>query len=120
NDFLNGSAGNDIIDGGDGYDRAAFYEDAAPGGVTVDLNLQGIAQDTGQGMDTLVNIENVSGSIYGDTLIGDEGDNQLWGSASTLADGTIVTTNNDTLSGSGGNDLLVVGIGNHVVDGGSG
>lgn len=120
NDFLNGGTGDDVIDGGLGVDRAAFYEDAGPEGVTVDLNLQGVAQNTGQGMDTLIGIENVSGSIYGDHLIGDEGDNQLWGSASTLTDGTIVTTNNDVLNGNGGNDLLVVGIGNHVVDGGSG
>ena len=120
NDFLNGSAGNDIVNGGAGFDRAAFYEDATASGVTVDLNKQGVAQDTGQGFDILLNIENVSGSAYGDTLIGDGGDNQLWGSASTLSDGTIVTTNNDTLSGGGGNDLLQVGIGNHLLDGGSG
>ena len=55
--------------------------------MTVDLNLQGTAQDTGQGMDTLIGIENVSGSIYGDHLVGDEGDNVLWGSASTLGGG---------------------------------
>ena len=120
NDFLNGGTGNDTIDGGLGFDRAAFYEDAGPDGVTVDLNLQGVAQDTGQGMDILTGIENVSGSRYGDRLTGDDGDNQLWGSASTLTNGTIVTTNNDVLNGNGGNDLLVVGIGNHVVDGGSG
>jgi Ca2+-binding RTX toxin-like protein len=118
-DFLNGSAGDDYIDGGSGSDRAAFYEDATADGVTVDLRIAG-AQDTGQGMDTLVGIENVSGSIYGDTLTGDDNDNWLWGSASTLADGTIVTTNNDTLSGGGGNDLLIAGIGNHVIDGGTG
>jgi Ca2+-binding RTX toxin-like protein len=119
-DFLNGGLGDDVIDGGAGYDRAAFYEDAGPSGVTVNLNLQGTAQDTGQGMDILLNIENVSGSIYGDRLTGDDNDNWLWGSASTLTDGTIVTTNNDTLAGGGGNDLLIVGIGNHVVDGGTG
>ena len=119
NDFLNGGLGNDIINGGAGYDRAAFYTDATAG-VTVDLNLQGVAQDTSQGMDTLIGIENLSGTGFGDTLTGDGGDNWLWGSASTLTDGTIVTTNNDTLDGGGGNDLLTVGIGNHSLTGGSG
>jgi Ca2+-binding RTX toxin-like protein len=118
-DFLNGGLGDDLIDGGGGYDRAAFYTDATAG-VTVDLNLQGVAQNTGQGMDTLVGIENLSGTAFGDTLIGDEGDNVLWGSPATLIDGSISAANNDTLLGNGGNDLLIVGIGNHSLTGGSG
>jgi Ca2+-binding RTX toxin-like protein len=118
-DFLSGGAGDDVLDGGDGYDRAGFYNGATTG-VTVDLNLQGTAQDTGQGMDTLVGIENLSGTIYGDTLIGDGGDNLLWGSASTISPGNIASTNNDTLDGGGGNDLLEIGIGNHSLTGGDG
>jgi Ca2+-binding RTX toxin-like protein len=119
NDFVEGGTGNDIIDGGSGFDRAAFYSMATVG-VHVDLNLQGVAQDTNQGIDTLIGIENVSGSQFGDTLIGDDNDNQLWGSPATLADGTVSAANNDTLIGNGGNDLLLVGIGNHSLTGGSG
>ena len=67
-DFLDGGVGDDLIDGGAGIDRAAFFS-GATAGVTVDLNLQGQAQNTGQGMDTLVNIENVSGTAYGAVVL---------------------------------------------------
>jgi len=119
NDFLNGGNGNDTIDGGAGYDRATFFT-AALAGVHVDLNLQGVAQDTGQGMDTLLNIENVSGTAYGDTLIGDNNNNWLWGSPSTDGVNPPTGSNNDTLDGGGGNDLLTVGTGNHSLTGGTG
>ena len=118
-DLLYGNAGNDLLDGGAGIDRVAYYS-GATAGVTVDLNQQGLAQDTGQGMDTLIGIENVSGTVFSDTLIGDDADNFLWGSPSTVSSGNVASTNNDTLVGGGGNDLLIAGIGNHVVDGGSG
>ncbi|MDP9423378.1 MAG: hypothetical protein M3Q19_11215 [Pseudomonadota bacterium] len=120
NDFLNGGQGDDLIDGGAGIDRATYFT-GATAGVTVDLNLQGAAQATGQGMDTLTGIENVSGTTFADMLTGDGGDNWLWGSPATnQADGTISAANNDTLSGGGGNDLLTVGIGNHSLTGGTG
>ena len=119
-DFLKGLFGDDYIDGGAGNDRATYYlTNPAFGGVTVSLMLQGQPQDTGaQGWDTLVNIENLSGTPFSDTLTGDNGDNWLWGSPATLGDGSISSLNNDFLYGMGGNDLLVVGIGNHTIDGG--
>ncbi|HET9810615.1 MAG TPA: calcium-binding protein, partial [Sphingomicrobium sp.] len=107
NDFLRGGDGNDIVDGGDGHDRASFFDSLV--GVQVDLNLQGQAQDTGQGMDTLVGIESVSGTVNDDILIGDDGANSLWGSGG-----------NDTLSGNGGDDYLGVSDGDHLLDGGDG
>jgi Ca2+-binding RTX toxin-like protein len=123
NDVLNGGFDNDIVDGGDGNDRAGFYQaDPTLGGVTVSLMLQGSAQNTGEGMDTLTNIEHLSGTPFSDTLTGDGGDNWLWGSAATYFDGTnnvVSSTNNDFLYGLGGNDLLTVGIGNHTIDGGA-
>ena len=51
-----------LIDGGAGWDRATFTTGAIAG-VTVDLNIVG-AQNTGQGLDTLVNIEHVSGTGF--------------------------------------------------------
>ena len=119
NDFLNGGLGDDVIDGGAGFDRAAYFTDAIAG-VTVDLRIQGVAQNTGQGMDTLTGIEHVSGTSFADVLTGDDGDNWIWASPATLGDGSISAANNDVLDGQGGNDLLVVGIGNHSIDGGTG
>jgi Ca2+-binding RTX toxin-like protein len=118
-DFLKGLFGDDYIDGGAGSDRATYYlTNPAFGGVTVSLMISG-PQDTGaQGFDTLVNIENLSGTPFSDTLTGDNGDNWLWGSPATLGNGSISSLNNDFLYGMGGNDLLVVGIGNHTIDGG--
>ena len=87
-DYLRGGEGNDVIDGGGGFDRAAFTvlvnnpaigETGVQTGATVDLNIQGVAQDTGHGMDTLIGIEHVSGTAYADTLIGNGGDNWIWG-----------------------------------------
>ncbi|HEV2816967.1 MAG TPA: calcium-binding protein [Allosphingosinicella sp.] len=111
-DYLDGGIGDDLLDGGAGWDRAT-YAPSATNGVTVDLNIVGIAQNTGQGMDTLTGIEHLSGTIYDDTLIGDGGDNWIWGGSN----GTGVT-GNDTISGNGGNDLISVGTGNHSLDGG--
>ena len=108
-DFLNGGNGDDIVDGGSGWDRATFATGAVTG-VHVDLNIQGVAQNTGQGNDTLISIEHVSGTSFDDTLIGNGGDNWVWGEGG-----------NDTLSGGGGNDLVQTGApGNVVADGGAG
>jgi Ca2+-binding RTX toxin-like protein len=118
-DFLRGYDGNDIFDGGSGIDRASFYLPVPPStGVHVDLNIQGVAQDTGEGMDTLIGIENVSGTIYDDTLIGDSGDNWIWDGSD--GDSTVAASGNDTISAGAGNDLVEVGAGNDTLDGGTG
>lgn len=107
-DSLAGGEDDDLIDGGAGFDRARYFQ--APSAVTVSLLLQGQAQNTGEGWDTLVGIEHVSGSAFNDVLTGDNGANWLWGSGS----------GNETLTGNGGDDLLQAGDGDHVVNGGSG
>jgi len=113
-DYLDGGQGDDILDGGAGWDRAT-YAPSALAGVTVNLNIAGIAQATGQGNDTLIGIEHVSGTRFNDVLTGDGGDNWVWGGS----DGSGVT-GNDILNGGGGNDLVQVGTGNHNVNGGTG
>jgi Ca2+-binding RTX toxin-like protein len=113
-DYLSGGAGDDVMDGGAGLDRAAFSP-GATGGVTVDLTLQGAAQNTGQGNDLLTGIENVSGTRFSDKLTGDAGANWLWGGS----DGSGVT-GDDTISAGGGDDLVQVGAGDHNLDGGAG
>ncbi len=111
-DILAGGLGDDLIDGGAGGDRAS-YNAGAVAAVTVDLRLQGVAQDTGSfGFDTLVGIEHASGTNFDDVLTGNDGDNFLWGGPGT--------TGNDTISGGDGNDFIMTGKGNHVLDGGAG
>ena len=111
-DFLSGGMGDDILDGGNGFDRAA-YATGALAGVTVDLNIVGVAQDTGsQGFDTLIGIEHVSGTGFDDVLTGDGGDNWIWGGSGATGD--------DILNGGGGDDLVQVGTGNHIANGGTG
>ncbi|MBV8686917.1 MAG: hypothetical protein JOZ90_06975 [Alphaproteobacteria bacterium] len=106
-DYLRGGLGNDLLDGGAGWDRAAFF--TAPGGIAVDLRIQGVAQNTGMGMDTLVGIEHASGTEFADVITGDDGPNWLWGE-----------NGDDTISANGGDDLVEVGPGNVVADGGAG
>ena len=73
-----GGAGNDSIDGRGGYD-IVFYG-ASPAGITVDLRLaNGQVQDGWGFVDTLANIEEVGGSMYADTMIGDAGNNNFVG-----------------------------------------
>jgi Ca2+-binding RTX toxin-like protein len=92
-DILSGGAGDDRIDGGNGLDIVTFEKVAA--NITVDLSQLG-AQNTGDGLDTIRNIENVVGSNTGnDTLTGDYLDNLLLGLGG-----------NDTLAGGDGADYL--------------
>jgi len=107
-DYLEGGAGDDILDGGDGFDRVAFRTEVTAGAI-VDLNIQGVAQFTGHGMDTLIGIEHASGNVFADTLTGNAADNWLWGEAG-----------DDTISGGGGNDLVQVGAGTVTAAGGNG
>lgn len=97
-DNLSGGAGNDLLDGGDGVDEAS-YKVLATSGVTVDLSIT-IGQNTGQGIDTLRNIENLSGTEFGDTLSGNAGANKIAGLGG-----------DDTIRGRGGDDDITAGSG---------
>ena len=94
NDTITGGAGADKIDGGGGIDTASYATSKA--GVTVDLRLA-TAQKGGDAQgDVLSNIENVTGSNFVDTLIGDSGNNVITGGLGT-----------DRLTGGGGADQFV-------------
>ncbi len=114
---FDGRGGDDLIDGRGGVDAVRY--NLSLQGVTVTLGnpgSSGTASDGspvlgGQivaagtpsatiGTDTLVNIENVEGSTFNDTITGNSQDNRLDGSAG-----------DDTLSGQGGNDTLLGGDG---------
>jgi len=102
NDTLSGGLGNDKLIGGEGLDTATYVNSTA--GVTVDLRIQGVAQDTGgEGLDTLSSIEFLTGSNYGDTLKGDDGFNLIIDNAVSGPAGQT-----DSLFGYGGNDSLLV------------
>jgi hypothetical protein len=95
-DHLEGNGGDDLIDGLGGTDVAAYYS----ANFAVVVNLTTGTATGGLGNDTLKNIENVTASVYDDSLTGSSGDNLLEGS-----DG------NDTFFASAGNDTLDGGIG---------
>ena len=90
-DKLDGAAGDDTLDGGAGTDTASYG--SATAAVTVNLSLAGAQNTVGAGNDTLIGIENLSGSGFNDTLTGDSGNNVLLGGAG-----------NDMLDGGAGID----------------
>ena len=76
NDTLHGGPGGDILDGHTGSDTADYSD--SPAGVDVRLGAN-IALGGDATGDTLISIENLTGSPYQDTLTGDAGDNTLEG-----------------------------------------
>lgn len=124
-DYILGGAGSDTIDGGAGADWAA-YEDAASG-VKVDLTLTASQNTLGGGSDKLVSIENLYGSAFNDTLIGDAGVNYLAGgdgndslSGGKGEDNLFGGAGADTLLGGQNDDYMQGGAGNDLIDGGAG
>jgi Ca2+-binding RTX toxin-like protein len=105
-DLIEGGAGADDMDGGSGSDTVGYADSFS--GVTVSL-LTGTGTGGSAEGDTLVSIENIWGSHYNDTLIGDGGDNALSG-----------LNGNDTLKGGGGADNLLGEGGNDTLKGGGG
>jgi serralysin len=106
NDVLNGAGGNDILDGGAGGDQlvggagtdTASYASAAAG---VFARLFSAGSNTGDAAgDSYSGIENLTGSNFNDTLVGD--------------------TNANRLSGGNGDDILKGREGNDYIDGGAG
>ncbi len=108
-DFLNGGDGNDLLDGGSGTDRASYA--GADQGVRVSLAISG-AQITGEGTDTLVGIEDLTGSKFADSLFGSDGDNSLIGGEGD--DRLVGGLGNDTLNGGLGVDRMYGGLGDDI------
>jgi len=114
NDDLNGGIGNDLLDGGAGRDTAEF---TGNGNITADLRLNG-AQNTGEGMDRLVSIENIETGAGSDRLTGNAANNSFESGAGN--DFLYGGAGNDSLSGEAGNDRLSGGAGNDLLSGGAG
>ncbi len=105
-DNLTGGAGADEFHGGNGTD-VANYNDAKLGIVVAldgSVGSQGDAVD-----DTFIGVENVSGSRFDDTIIGNVENNSLFGGKG-----------NDVLRGLDGNDGLRGGEGGDTMTGGAG
>jgi hypothetical protein len=145
NDTLLGGAGNDQLKGEGGADTAGYA--GATASITADLRAGTIS---GQGIDTLAGVENVTGSPQGDTLAGDGGNNVLDGAGgadtvsfaaspalidSSLATGVttgdgsdtvlrvenaIGSTHNDSIAGSAGGNAIAGGLGNDTLASGDG
>jgi len=112
NDTLKGGGGADHLVGGGGTDTVDYGQSppsaADGGGVTVSL-VGNIARYGDAEGDTFSSIENVTGSPYGDYLLGDSGANVLRG-----------MFGHDTLHGHDGDDRLEGGAGIDILIGGSG
>jgi len=93
-DVMTGGEGDDTLFGGSGRDTVSYQ--GAFGGVEVDLRIVEEQQTRGDGVDTLISIENLIGSNYSDVLTGDAGANVLSGGGS-----------GDVLTGGGGADRFV-------------
>jgi Ca2+-binding RTX toxin-like protein len=107
-DLLKGGGGTNLVDGGAGIDTSSY--DWMTTGAKVSLAVataQLVA--TGGPTDTIVGIENLTGSAYADTLTGNAVANKLAGSGG-----------NDVLNGGAGNDILVGGSGIDALTGGVG
>jgi len=94
-DLITGGTGNDSIDGGVNLDTVSYV--AAGNAVTVNLGLATAqAVGGGQGTDTIVNVENILGSAFGDTLTGSAVANILTGGVGK-----------DILAGGAGHDRFI-------------
>ena len=127
-DVLEGFAGADLLDGGSSGeflgDRAIY--DSSDAGVTIVL-FEGTGVGGDAEGDTLIGIENVTGSCFDDVIVGSDADNVSTASAATTCwRAPAATTRStagsatDTLDGGGGNDRLDGGFGADSADGGAG
>ena len=115
-DTLEGGLGDDYMDGGSGSDWVSYYEAVGP--VRVDLTIQGVVQNTGDGFDTLVNVENLEGSFFPDVLIGNQIANWFFGYGGD--DKILGFDGNDVIDGGDGLDTIAGGVGADRIIGGGG
>ena len=110
---FSGQAGNDTIDGRNGWDIVTYERESDYGGNRgIVANLAtGVVTDTFGATDTLANIEQIDGSVFNDSMTA------VGLTAGITFDGK---QGNDTLTGGNGNDTLVGGRSNDVLTGGLG
>lgn len=103
-DILIGGPGSDVMNGGNGIDTANLGWNNQTTAVFANLGAHVFSDG-----DILIDIENLIGSGFNDTLTGDAGANVLNGGSG-----------DDTLSGADGNDTLFGGSGADRLEGGAG
>lgn len=111
NDWLVGGSGTNIVNGGSGVDTAAYGNAMGP----IVVNMTETQQVTfAGGGDTLVDVEDIRGTRFGDTFTGSAEGEVFWGGI-TFGNSA---SNNDIVSMGAGDDLVRLGAGEHVADGG--
>ncbi len=109
-DLVHGDYGYDRMDGGPGEDDIASFATAVAGGKGSGVWVSLAAHKArGDGHDRLFRFEDVEGSAFRDTLIGDAGDNRINGGPG-----------DDKLFGGGGADELIGGQGSDGCEGAKG
>ena len=123
-DSLLGSAGADILDGGDGTDTVSYASNSAD--IEIDLET-GTGKGGNAEGDVLISIEDILGGTGNDRLTGNNTDNRLNGffgndrlDGGEGDDGLAGSLGNDTLNGGSGNDRLNGGDDDDILTGGSG
>lgn len=113
-DLIQGGLGNDSINGGGGVDTVDYSDSTA----SVTVNLTSGVANGGDGIDSLIGVENVIGSsssdvlfaaVTGSSLTGGLGDDNLYGGAGA-----------DILYAGSGNDVVDAGVGDDLIVGGDG
>ena len=103
-DTVEGGGGDDTLDGDQGADGVSFRR--SPRRIRASLVSQSAS---GDGRDTMSGFENLTGSPFGDRLVGDGGSNRLAGGGGS-----------DRLLAEGEMDFLLGGAGDDFFDGGGG
>jgi Ca2+-binding RTX toxin-like protein len=109
NDTIVGGDGVDTIDGGSGTNTIDFSLEGGPNGVTVNILTSAWIDSFGNNDASVLNIQNVIGTNFADSITGDNSANQLYGLAG-----------NDTLNGLGGIDTILGDSGADTINGGAG
>ena len=106
---MNGAAGVDTFDGGEGDDRVSFFNYSATQGAVANLITQTISNDGFGNVETMTSVEGLGGgTAFADHFTGDDNAN------------LILAENGDTVLANGGDDTIQLGGATALLDGGAG